>query len=85
MGRAAGDGAAGGQYGSEEDEARAERAREFAARTTGDLDAELHGRQGELERMEKDYPDSGTIPILKRRIQVLDDEIRRRRADAEHG
>jgi hypothetical protein len=37
------------------------------------------------KRMEKDYPESGTIPILKRRIQVLDDEIGRRRADAEHG
>jgi hypothetical protein len=85
MGRAAGDGAAGGQYGTEEDEARAERAREFAVRTTEDLEAELYGRQGELERMEKDYPEFRVIPVLERRIQVLNDEIERRRADDGHG
>jgi hypothetical protein len=63
----------------------AERDEQLAARTTADLEAELRKRQDELEDAEKWHPDSRTGPIIGRRIQLLSDEIKRRRADADHG
>ena len=72
--------AAGGQ--AEEDEARAERAREFAGRTIADLEAELYKRRGELEAALGNYPESRAIPVIGRRAEALAGEITRRALEA---